>query len=248
MEKSKVYEDGPEIVELNCGGGVMLKLKRIEPGSFMMGDSVDGPIHEVTFSKPFYMGIYLVTQEQYVAVNRKHKNPSYIGDPSHYSHVSRDEAKRYPVERVIWDEARLFCRTLSKKTGKKLGLPSEAQWEYACRAGMEGDYIGDLDAMAWRQYSSEESSHPVGMKQPNAWGLYDMLGLVWEWCADKWHWDYEGAPTDGSAWSSGGDLLRVRRGGSYETPALHCRPAYRRSIRSDIRSMYLGFRLVMTVS
>ena len=121
-------------------------------------------------------------------------------------------------------------------------LPSEAEWEYACRAGTTGDYAGTLNDMAWYAENSENRTHPVGQKQPNAWGLFDMHGNVWEWCEDWYHETYSGAPTDGSAWLSGGEhKYRVLRGGSWN---YYARSAIRVYFPPDWRNDAYGFRVV----
>jgi formylglycine-generating enzyme required for sulfatase activity len=131
--------------------------------------------------------------------------------------------------------------------GKAYRLPSEAEWEYACRAGMTADYAGDLDVMAWYSKNSDNKTRQVGQKQPNAFGLYDMHGNVWEWCEDIWHGNYHGAPTDGSAWLSGGNSsLRVVRGGSWFTSADSCRSAFRGNIKPGDRYSDIGVRVVIS--
>src|SRR5205085_3640525 len=120
-------------------------------------------------------------------------------------------------------------------TGKEYRLPSEAEWEYACRAGTTGDYAGNLDAMGWDFSNSGSQTHPVGQKQPNSFGLYDMHGNVWEWCEDYYHSSYVGAPTDGSAWLSGDSSYRVLRGGSWSSDGDKLRSALRDWIAPVIR-------------
>jgi formylglycine-generating enzyme required for sulfatase activity len=178
----------------------------IPAGTFMMGSNksdAEKPVHEVTFQEGFYMGKYEVTQAQYRAVTGT--NPS--------ANKGCDEC---PVEVVGWNDVQGFIRRLNGMRGRfTYKLPSEAEWEYACRAGTTGDYAGNLDAMAWYGKNSGNKTHPVGQKQPNALGLYDMQGNVWEWCQDWYHDGYSGAPTDGSAWMGGGDPgNRVIRGGA----------------------------------
>jgi len=227
----------PLTKELNCGGGVSLPLVLIPAGRFLMGspeNDVDrfddeGPQHEVTISGPFYLGQFPVTQAQYEAVMGK--------NPSHFTGNDR------PVECVCWDEAVVFCAQLSRKVGHWVTLPTEAQWEYACRAGTAAGWYGDVDAIAWHDGNSGGETHPVGRKRPNAWGLYDMLGNVWEWCADNWHEDYTGAPTDGIAWQ-GTDPSRVVRGGSWRSSPWYCRSASRNEGTPDHRYYFLGFRVV----
>ena len=193
----------------------------IPQGEFDMGSNEDDsekPIRRVKL-KAFQMGAMQVTQAQYETVMGK--NPS--------SFKGHDN----PVETVSWDQAKELCEKLSEKTGKKFGLPSEAQWEYACRAGSKGRYcIGDeesgLSDYAWYSENSGGKTHLVGRKKPNSWGLYDMHGNVWEWCEDHWHDNYNGAPDDGSAWLDKGEgALRVMRGGSWNGGAEDCRTAFR---------------------
>jgi formylglycine-generating enzyme required for sulfatase activity len=158
-----------------------------------------------------------------------------------------------------------FCRRLSEREGHEYRLPAarrrspippyrlptEAEWEYACRAGSTtrwffGDDVSLLGEYAWYRANSRNTTHPVGGKKPNAWGLYDMLGNVWEWCQDVWHDDYQGAPQDGSAWLAGDGSVRVLRGGSWNFDARSARSAERN--RPDPRLRYVsdGFRAAMS--
>ncbi len=237
-------KSSPSTLTLDLGKGVTMKLVRIRPGKFMMGspnseqgrNGNEGPQHEVTISKPFYMAVTEVTQAQYEAVMGT--NPSANKGPTN------------PVERVSWDDAVLFCRKLSGKTGKAFRLPTEAEWEYACRAGTKtrfsfGDSEGALGDYAWHKGNSSGASHPVGRKKPNAWGLYDMHGNVWEWCAD-WYGSYPtGTSTDPQGATSGDG--RVGRGASwlgYDTPSVRC--AYRSRDAPSNRNDNRGFRCAMT--
>ncbi len=213
------------------------ELVLIKSGAFQMGDGDPintVPVHRVDIEKPFYMGKYEVTQAQWRAVMGS--NPSqFKGDD-------------LPVENVSWNDAKEFCRKLSQMTGREYRLPTEAEWEYACRAGTTGAYAGDLDAMAWYDKNSGGKTHPVGQKQPNAFGLYDMHGNVWEWCEDDWHNSYNGAPNDGRAWVdiSARGSYRVARGGSWGSNAVRSRSAYRPGNTPGARVNYLGFRLLRT--
>jgi len=197
----------------------------IQPGEFDMGSPVnetgryddEGPVHHVTISKAFYLGKYEVTQKQWHEV---------MGDnPSYY------KGDDLPVENVSWDDVQEFIKKFNKKENtQKYRLPSEAEWEYAARAGTTTRYsFGDDDSKlgeyGWYSENSGDKIHPVGKKGANPWGLYDVHGNVWEWVQDTWHDTYIGAPDDGSAWEDGGDF-RVLRGGSWFCLAGSCRSAF----------------------
>jgi formylglycine-generating enzyme required for sulfatase activity len=162
----------------------------IPAGEFMMGSEEhdpEKPVHKVAISKPFYLGKYEVTQEQWQAVMGT--NPSHLKGP------------KKPVGSVSWNDCQDFLRKLSEKTGHKFALPTEAQWEYACRAGSTsrfsfGDDENALKEYAWFDDNSGNTSHRVGEKKPNAWGLYDMHGNVWEWCQSLYK-SYPYRPDDG---------------------------------------------------
>src|SRR5262249_23598356 len=140
-----------------------------------------------------------------------------------------------------------FCKKLSKMTGKAYRLPSEAEWEYACRAGSTGNYAGELDAMGWFENNTGDRTHRVGEKQPNAFGLYDMHGNVWERCEDGWRDNSNGAGADGSAWLRGGDRsFRVVRGGSWINVRAGCRSAARYHVPPATRYNLIGFRVVIS--
>ena len=190
----------------------------------------------MTISKAFYMGVYEVTQEQYEAVMGK--------IPSAF------KGEQNPVENVSWDDAVEFCKGVSQKTGTAVSLPTEAQWEYACRSGSEkvfsyGDDVdyGNLGDHAWYANNSESKTHPVGQKKPNAWGLYDMHGNVWEWCGD-WHaGSYANTGTRDPQGPAAGSL-RVLRGGSWLGNPKSCRSAGRFRINPVLRYGIVGFRVV----
>jgi len=228
----------------------------IPGGTFLMG-SPDGegyedefPQHEVKVP-PFSMGRYLITQGEWKAVASQTELKAKIDldpDPSNFNGASR------PVEGVSWYDAVEFCARLSKLTGKLYRLPSEAEWEHACRAGTTTPfYFGKdrtkLGDYAWCRENSEYSTHPVGMKKPNAFGLYDMYGQVWEWCEDTWHDKYEGAPTDGSTWLEGKNKSRSPlRGGSWGGGVDSCRSGCRDyGYKRDSQFNHKGFRVVCDV-
>lgn len=219
----------------------------IAPGSFQMGNATNGgsdpdekPVHEVRVSKGYWLGESKVTQALWRAV---------MGNsPSHFN------GGNLPVESVNWNDAMEFCQKLTQKAraagglpaGMEYLLPTEAQWEYACRAGTTGDYAGDLDAMAWYASNSQNETHEVKLKRPNAWGLYDMHGNVREWCAD-WYGNYPaGMQTDPGG--AGNGTYRVLRGGAWNSSGARCRSSYRDRMTPDIRSVSLGFRLATVYS
>jgi formylglycine-generating enzyme required for sulfatase activity len=223
---------------VDLGGGATMEFVLVRPGAFTMGDAggfpAEKPPHRVAIPRPFYLARCEVTQEQWQSVMGT--NPS------------RCKGAKYPVENVSWDDCKAFLAKLNARTsGAEFVLPSEAQWEYACRAGSAakwcfGDDEGRLAGHAWFLANSRGKTHAVGGRKPNAWGLYDMHGNAWEWCEDAWHETYDGAPTDGGAWTSDGDGRHVRRGGSWYDSAWLARCAYRLGFRADFRAENLGFR------
>jgi formylglycine-generating enzyme required for sulfatase activity len=238
----------------DLGNGVGLEMVAIPGGTFLMGspetdpspfDSSplpnESPQHQVTV-KPFFMGKYTVTQKQWQAVAALPQiKISLNPDPSSF------KGENLPVEQISWYEAEEFCGRLSKKTGKTYRLPSEAEWEYGCRAGTTTPfYFGetitkDLVNCNHGLYHTT----PVGSFPPNAFGLYDMHGNIWEWCADPWHQNYNGAPNDGSIWGSGGNnKYKQLRGGSWDYYPGLCRSAYRYWVDADNRNNGIGFRVV----
>lgn len=220
-------------------GGAEMEMIWCPPGSFMMGSPeteegrfVDEIQHRVTLTKGFWLGKTPVTQRQWMSVMGN--NPSYFkGDD-------------LPLENVSWDECQEFCR----KAG--LALPTEAQWEYACRAGSTGPYAGTgrLEEMGWFAWNSDDGklfafrkTHPVGHLEANDWGLNDMHGNVWEWCAD-WYGAYlSDATTDPTGPLSGSH--RVSRGGSWGDDAKYCRSAIRSGLVPGYRDRHLGLRVAL---
>ena len=206
----------------------------IPAGNFEMGDN--GATHTVAL-KAFALGKTEVTQGQWQAVMG--------GNPS----IHRFCGSECPVENISWDDAQTFIQKLNAKTGKTYRLPSEAEWEYACRAGARQEYCGGdtPNAIAWygafAAGNSDKSTNRVGGKQANAFGLHDMTGNVWEWTQDCWNPTYTGAPVDGSAWSTGTCGQRVVRGGSWNLDTGFARASYRGRISSWNRNNNSGLRL-----
>ena len=232
------------------GNGVVLEMVYIPGGTFMMGspateegrDSCESPQHQVTVPA-FFAGKYPITQAQWQAVMGN--NPSYF------------KGEKRPVEYVTWEDAIEFCNKLSQQTGKKYRLLSEAEWEYACRAGTTTpfhfgetitpdlvNYNGYYPYANARKGLDRGQTTDVGSFPPNVFGLYDMHGNVEEWCSDRWHKNYNGAPTDGSSWETG-TYHGVQRGGSWHYLAVYCRSASHLSFSAGRRWWNGGFRVAL---
>ena len=217
---------------------------KLQGGTFTMGslkESDEQPVHEVTIG-PFYLGVHEVTQGQWYKVMGS--NPSIFT-----SEKIGGNSLNHPVEQVSWKEVQMFIRKLNKLEGdRKYRLPSEAEWEYAVRAGNAGVYGGgiySLEEHAWYSKNAEGTTHVVGSKMPNNWGLHDMHGNVWEWVEDCWHDHYQGAPNDGSAWVSGSCSYRVLRGAFWLSEAVYLRSTLRTGgiPKGDIGTYGVGLRL-----
>lgn len=246
----------------NLGNGVVLEIVPIPGGKFFMGSpdneperyDSESPQHTVTI-QPFFMGKFPVTQSQWAIVaGLKKVNIDLDPDPSRFKGANR------PVECVSWDDAIEFCARLSNKTGKTYRLPSEAEWEYACRAGTTtpfycgetittdlANYDGNYTYNSGSEGEYREQTTDVGKFPPNPFGLFDMHGNIWELCQDAWHENYNGAPTDGSPWMSENDN-RLLRGASWDDAPWYCRSAGRNWYGRDSRSSYVGFRVVIAAS
>ncbi len=231
--------------------GVKIGMVLVPGGTFQMGSPADEEnrknnetLHTVTISA-FYIGKYEVTQKQWKAVAGLPKVRMNLE-----ANPSATKADNLPVEQVSWEETVEFCERLSRATGRKYRLPTEAEWEYACRAGTTGEYAGNLDDMAWYNKNSDSKTHRVGKKKPNAWGIYDMHGNVFEWCSD-WYGDYPTGTVVAPSGASSG-LARVIRGGCWKSPVFQCRSAGRSSSepnrRGDNIFTVVGLRLVMTIN
>ncbi|WP_159788413.1 SUMF1/EgtB/PvdO family nonheme iron enzyme [Sodalinema gerasimenkoae] len=242
------------------GDGTGLEMVFVPGGQFMMGSSDDEPEHEDDEKPqhevemcPFYMGKYPVTQAQWRAVAAMPQVERALEpDPSSFKGANR------PVERVSWDDAVEFCRRLSQYSGRDYRLPSEAEWEYACRAGTTTPfYFGDTLSSDLANYDASrtyaegltgenrEKTTDVGSFPANGFGLYDMHGNVWEWCADDWHSNYNGAPNDGSPWfdENRTETDRVLRGGSWDLYPRNCRSAIRNWFTPDLTGFNSGYGL-----
>jgi formylglycine-generating enzyme required for sulfatase activity len=219
-----------------------IKLVLISPGTFLMGGPDDNydrqPVTKVTLTRYYWLGVTDVTQAQYEEVTGE--NPSTFKGPNK------------PVETVGWDEAMEFCEELTKREhaagrlpeGYAYTLPTEAQWEYACLAGTTGARYGKLDDIAWYSGNSYDTTHPVGQKRPNAWGLYDMIGNVWQWCFD-WHANLPGGRVSDPSGPPMGDN-HICRGGSYGNTAAYCSSDYRDGDDPDVLGhSWVGFRVAL---
>ncbi len=269
-EQGKIVErkslEARQFVE-DLGDGVTLEMVAIPGGEFLMGapngeessGDAERPQHQVRVPE-FFMGRYAVTQAQWKRVAAMPKvridlNP----EPSNFKGAKR------PVEKVSWLDATEFCARLSRETGKQYRLPSEAEWEYACRAGTTtpfhfgptispevANYDGNYTYGKGPKGKYPQQTTEVGNFPANAFGLYDMHGNVWEWCQDEWHDTYKNSPSDGSAWeenkNSNNQSPRLLRGGSWIFNPARCRSAYRHRFAPDIRYNHVGFRLVSSVS
>lgn len=227
-----------------------MKFAWIPPGTFLMGSPANEPKrsddeaqHKVTLTKGFHLGIHQVTQAQWQAV--------MAGNPSHFKGVAN-----LPVENVSWDEAAVFCEALGEKDGKTYRLPTEAEWEYACRAGTttpfyfggtisvnQANYDGNYTYAGGKKGTHCQKTTAVGSFPANAWGLFDMHGNVWEWCID-WCGPYPGGELKDPQGFVGGDR-RVCRGGSWVDQPRRCRSACRRGDAPAFRSYSLGLRFCL---
>jgi formylglycine-generating enzyme required for sulfatase activity len=244
----KIKNEPDSIKTIKLQRDVLMQFRWINPGTFYMGstdseigrDKDEGPRHEVNLTNGFYLGIFEVTQAQWQAVMGV--NPSVF--------QQGEETSKRPVESVSWADCNKFVKILNSKGNDRFRLPTEAEWEYACRAGSESPYYwqegqnGELVfSYSWCNSRSYATTHAVGLKLPNAWGLYDMCGNVWEWCSD-WYDAYQGySVTDPAGPQSGKE--KVFRGGSWYDFPVSLRSANRHRHEPEGRYTSIGLRLVL---
>jgi formylglycine-generating enzyme required for sulfatase activity len=229
-----------EVFVEDLGNGISLTMVKIPGGEFLMGSPAsekehrDSEIPQHLVKVPeFYLGQTLITQSQWQQL---------LGsNPSHFTGDGK-----LPVEQVSWLDTQEFCQKLFQRTQHEYRLPSEAEWEYACRAGTTTPYyFGEKITDKLANYGRQRiKTTPVGEFPPNAFGLYDLHGNTWEWCLDYWHENYQGAPSDGSAWLSNDKVGRIMRGGSWDIYPRLCRSATRGPDTPDFRRFFIGFRVV----
>lgn len=262
VEKERTYHQARLYTE-DLGNYQTLAMVSIPAGKFSMGASVgekdssdrERPVHQVKVSE-FLIGEYPITQAQWRKIaNLPQVNRELKLNPSHFQGNNR------PVESVSWLETIEFCDRLTAYTGKQYRLPTEAEWEYACRGNTRSPFAyGDTltsklaDYASTYAYASEavtayrQGTTDVGEFIPNAFGLYDLHGNVREWCADRWHENYQGAPSNSKAWNKGGNKAwRTLRGGSWANKPSHCRSAHRSGYPENLLNRAIGFRVAMNL-
>jgi formylglycine-generating enzyme required for sulfatase activity len=252
LEKKKQEEEKRKEIPKTFTNSIGMEFVLIPAGEYMMGASPDDmdasdnekPAHKVKITKPFYMGKYPVTQKQWIDIMGN--NPSIFVEKKIIT--SNKPLENHPVESISWNDVQEFLKKLNKKEGKNYRLPTEAEWEYAARAGSTTKYYSGNeidDAYLWYTKNSDGKTHPVGQKKPNAFGLYDMLGNVWEWTNDWYDKEYysKSPSNDPTGPESGSD--RVLRGGSWDSLARSCRSSYHIIITPVSRNNSGGFRVVL---
>lgn len=262
-----IFQPGQVFQDTLKDGSLGPKVVWLPKGKFKMGSNEydwEKPIHEVTINYEFGVGQYQVTVgefKKFVQVTG-YKTEAETGDGAYVWTGSWEkkadanwkkpyiaQTDTHPVVCVSWNDVKAYIKWLSEQTGENYRLLSEAEWEYACRAGSTGKYcfgddVNQLGNYGWYAQNSGNQTHPVGEKKPNKFGLYDMHGNVWEWCEDVWHDNYKGASVDGSAWMNGGDSnSHLLRGGSWDGHDNYLRCAYRFVVGTSLRSYTWGFRI-----
>lgn len=241
MEKSYPHTESEATGKIEIAD---LKLVKIPAGTFVMGSDqglpIEQPTRRVDVLNSYYMGSTPITQRVWSRIAGH--NPSRFVHPDN------------PVETISWDEAEGFCTKLSSQLGLLVRLPSEAEWEYACRAGSTCEYYfgnaeSDVKSHAWFDLNSQDKTHPVGGKTANAWGLHDMVGNVWEWCCDSWISDYSSAHDETSPIKVPTEIQprKVIRGGAWDMDHFRCRSAYRSCEHHHLGTSKIGLRVVVEI-
>ena len=219
---------------------------QVPRGSFLMGSeykSNEMPVHEVSIDYDILISKYQVSVEDYMlyaqATSIEIPNDKYT-----------DLGVNVPVRRVTWLDAVAYCKWLSQREAKTIRLPSEAEWEYACRASSHQNYcFGNdeslLDQSAWYKNNAQGTTHDIGSKKPNAWGIYDMHGNIWEWTLDRYADNYSHTPTNGKAHKVQSDQGMTLRGGAWSGEAQNCRSSRRINLGANSRNYFVGFRIVV---
>jgi formylglycine-generating enzyme required for sulfatase activity len=242
LEKANASVEPPPLVREPFTNSLAMKLIWVAPGQFEMGSpdsdadasADEKPRHRVKLTKGYYLAADLVTQTQYKELMGANSS-GFAGDD-------------LPVEFVSWNDAQEFCRRLSSKEGRAYRLPTEAEWEYACRAGSTtkyqfGDNFAQLPGYAWFDKNAGGATHGVGLKKPNAWGLHDMHGNLWQWCQDWYDPAYYQRSPVADPSNATASKFRVIRGGSWINAASFCRSASRYYLRPSDRDFSVGFRV-----
>lgn len=251
---SDVDEDTPK--QMTSGNFV-----QVPQGTFIMGSNDypdESPEHLVKIHYDFAVSKYQITVKEYLEFveSTRSNYPEWLTDKSNMKSITMTHYKNAnlnddaPIVGVSWENAKAYCKWRSQKEGKLYRLPTEAEWEFCCRAGNRGRYNfgnngDDLNFYAWFNQNAHGVTHSVGTKKPNQWSIYDMHGNVWEWCEDVWHNNYDLAPRDGSANKVGNANVRVLRGGSWADSSRYVRSSNRNGYDIDGCDNDLGFRIVM---
>lgn len=223
--------------------GVAVTFAKCPTGTFVMGSDeglpLEQPIRHVMIGQAFWISTTLVTQELWSKV--------IAGQPSAFHGSSA-----LPVDGVSYDSALAFCDSATAISGQRFALPTEAQWEYACRAGTATEYFwgssaSDANRYGWFDLNARDRTHDVASLAPNPWGLFDIVGNLWEWCADVWHSDYEDAPNSEQAWNMNADRQprRCLRGGAWNMDVFRLRSAYRSYDHRELGTSRFGMRIVI---
>jgi formylglycine-generating enzyme required for sulfatase activity len=252
LKPGEIFRDCP-----NCPDMVVIKAGDFDMGSVYSEEKDEKPERRISIAKPFAMGSTEITRDQFAmfvrasGYNAGNQCMAIVDDKweevsvTSWVNPGYTQEDNHPVACINWNDAQAYVKWLSRMTGKHYQLPTETQWEYACKAGEQAQYCGndDPEGVAWYEHNSANATHPVATKQPNAFGLYDMSGNVGEWVEDNYHVNYTGLPVDGSAWA-GENENRVLRGGSWSYSRTGLRSTFRSVSAPEYRYFDTGFRVV----